>query len=93
MEILGNESSSIKMSLRISEDLIRGNLDLNDEIDNQNKILKNTENKIDIILSKFPLVNKVLGSIKFHKYKEKIILGILIGIIIFIGLNLIYNKH
>ena len=93
LDILGNESSSIKMSLKMSEELIKGNLELNDEIDNQNYILKNTEGKIDLILTKFPILNKVLGSIKFHKYKEKFILGFLIGVIFFIGLNLIYNKR
>jgi hypothetical protein len=54
--------------------------------------MKFTSGKIDAILNKFPAVNKVLGNIKYHKYKEKIILGFVIGVIIFIGLNLIYRR-
>jgi len=93
LNILGDENASIKMSLKMSEELIKGNLELNEEIDNQNSILIYTTGKIDTILSKFPAVNKVLGSIKFHKYKEKIILGFVIGVIFFIGLNLIYYRR
>lgn len=77
----------------MSEELIKGNLELNEEIKNQNFMLKNTQGKIDLILSKFPGLNKILGNIKFHKYKDKIILGIIIGIICFIMLNLIYYKR
>ena len=77
----------------MSDDLVKGNIELNEEIDNQNSILKYTSGKIDTILSKFPAVNKVLGSINFHKYKEKIILGFVIGVIVFLGLNLIYYRR
>jgi hypothetical protein len=41
-------------------------------------------------LNKIPGVNKIMSSIKFHKYKEKIILGLVIGSIIFLGLYLTY---
>ena len=93
LNILGDENSSINMCLKMSEELAKGNIDLNQEIESQNKTLKNTSSKVDIILSKFPVIGKVLKNIKFHKYKEKIILGIVIGIIVYLGLNLIYNRH
>lgn len=93
LNILHNENSSIKMCLKISEDLAKGNSQLNQEIESQNKILKNTNSKLETILSKFPLIGKVLSSINFHKYKEKIILGIVIGTIIYLGLYLVYNRH
>jgi len=81
------------MCLKMSEDLAKGTLNLEEEIGSQNKILKNTSSKIDTILSKFPVIGKVLSSIKFHKYKEKIILGLVIGLILYLGLYLIFNKH
>lgn len=93
LNILNDESSSINMCLKLSEDLAKGNLNLNEEIESQNKILKNTSSKIDTILTKFPIIGKFLSSIKFHKYKEKIILGIVVGLIVWFGLYLIYNKH
>lgn len=93
LNILNDESSSIKMCLRLSEDLAKGNLNVNEEIESQNKTLKNTSSKIDTILTKFSVIGKFLSSIKFHKYKEKIILGIVVGIIVWLGLYLIYNKH
>ncbi len=77
----------------MSEDLAKGSLILDEEIGSQNKILKNTSDKVDIILSKFPIIGKYLTRIKFHKYKEKIILGTVIGLIVYFGLYLIYNKH
>jgi len=81
------------MCLKLSEDLAKGNLNVNEEIESQNKMLNNTNSKIVTIISKFPIIGKVLSSIKFQKYKEKIILGIVIGIIVWFGLYLIYNKH
>ena len=90
---MNDESSSIKMCLKLSEDLAKGNLNVNEEIESQNKMLNNTNSKIVTIISKFPIIGKVLSSIKFQKYKEKIILGIVIGIIVWFGLYLIYNKH
>lgn len=93
LNILNDESSSIQMCLKMSEDLAKGTLNLEEEIGSQNKILKNTSSKIDTILSKFPVIGKVLSSIKFHKYKEKIILGLVIGLILYLGLYLIFNKH
>ena len=81
------------MCMKLSEDLAKGNVNLNEEIDSQNKMLKNTNSKIDTIMTKFPLIGKFLSSIKFYKYKEKIILGIVVGIIVWLGLYLIYNKH
>jgi hypothetical protein len=90
---MNDESSSIKMCLKLSEDLAKGNLNVNEEIESQNKMLNNTNSKIATIISKFPIIGKVLSSIKFQKYKEKIILGIVIGIIVWFGLYLIYNKH
>lgn len=92
LNILNDENASIKMSLKMSEELIKGNLQLSEEIEDQNNIMKFTKGKIETILTKFPAVNKVLGSIKFHKYKEKIIIGFVIGAIVFLGLNLIYRK-
>lgn len=93
LNILNDESSSVKMCLKLSEDLAKGNLNLNEEIESQNKVLKNTSSKLEIILKKYPIIGKVLSSIKFHKYKEKIILGIVVGLIVWLGLYLIYNKH
>ncbi len=92
LNILGEETSSIKMCLKMSENLVKGNIDLDEEINNQNNLLKKSNSKLDIILEKFPAIGKVLSSINFHKYKEKIILGIIIGIIVYFGLFLIYNK-
>jgi hypothetical protein len=91
MDMLANERSSIDSALKISENIKIVGMEADEEIDSQDKTLLKNKNKVLTIMSKIPVINKVLSNVKFHKYKEKIILGIVIGVIVFLGLYLTYG--
>lgn len=90
LELLSQEKDSINKTMQLADSIINTGLTVDEELDSQDKILKNNKNRLDTIIEKVPIIGKVLSSIKFHKYKEKIILGLVIGIIIFMGLYLTY---
>ena len=68
---------------------MNSNSDLNDQ---EKRLEKSTEQVIKI-LQKIPLIEQIFGKIKYHQIKEKIILGIVTGIICFLGLYLIFHKR
>lgn len=90
LELLNEENQSLNTCLKISEDLKKIGVEAEDELNSQAKTLKKNMDKVSLIISKVPGINKVMSSIKFHKYKEKIILGVVIGCILFLGLYLTY---
>ncbi len=90
LELLSQENDSISKSMQLADTIIQTGISVDEELDTQDKVLKNNKNRLETILSKIPIIQKVLSSINFHKYKEKIILGLVVGIIIFVGLYLTY---
>jgi hypothetical protein len=89
-ELLSTERKGLDSALKISEHIKNIGHEVNEEIDSQDKTLLKNRDKVMNIMSKIPIIHKVLTNIKFHRYKEKIVLGIVIGIIIFLGLYLTY---
>jgi hypothetical protein len=87
---LSNEKKGLDSALRISENIKMIGHEVDEELDTQDKTLLKNKDKILTIMSKVPIIHKVLTNIKFHRYKEKIILGIVIGVIVFLGLYLTY---
>ncbi len=88
--ILNEENDSLHRCLKISDSMnSMGKLN-EEELGEQSKILNNNHKKVLDLLNRIPYINSVLNSIKFHKYKEKLILGIVIGMIIFFGLYLTF---
>lgn len=83
LNLLHNEKEDLIKSISRAEDILVTAAEAEKEFDDQEKIIKRNQDRISEILNKVPLINKVLKSIKFHKYKEKIVLGFLIGFIIF----------
>ena len=90
IELLNEENQSLNTCLKISEDLKKIGVDAEDKLKSQGKTLNKNMDKVSLIISKVPGINKVMKSIKFHKYKEKIILGTVVGCIVFFGLYLTY---
>lgn len=90
MNVLAEEHTSLNTCLRISEEMSRNALQADEEIQSQDKTLKKNRDKLETILNKVPIINKVLSNINFHKYKQNIVLGLVIGFIVFFGLYLTY---
>jgi hypothetical protein len=90
LEILGQEKDSICKTMNLADSIIQTGLTVDGELESQDKVLKKNKDRLETIILKVPIINQVLKSINFHKYKEKIILGLVVGIIIFMGLYLTY---
>ena len=68
-------------------------MNANSDLNDQEKKLENSTQQVIKILQKIPIIEQMFGKIKFHQIKEKIILGIVIGVICFFGLYLIFHKR
>ena len=51
-----------------------------------------TEEKVVKILKKVPIIEQMFGKIKYHKMKEKLIIGTVIGVIIVLGIYLTFYR-
>lgn len=78
----------IQMSNEINNNTIIGNNELADQ---ENSLKRSNEQNIKI-LKKIPIIESILGKIKFHYVKEKIILGMVIGFIAVLGIYLTFYR-
>jgi hypothetical protein len=88
--MLNEENDSLHRCLKISDTLNNMGRLNEEELNEQSNVLNKNHQRILDLINKVPYINSVLKSIKFHKYKEKIILGIVIGFIMFLGLYLTF---
>ena len=89
---LTDEQVSLKNSIALSNSIISQQIQLNQEIDDQERKLGKSEEQVIKILRKVPLIEQMFGKIQLHKIKEKIILGIVIGCIITLGIYLTFYR-
>ena len=89
---LTDEQVSLKNSIALSNSIISQQIQLNQEIDDQERKLGKSEEQVIKILRKVPLIEQMFGKIQLHKIKEKIILGVVIGCIITLGIYLTFYR-
>ena len=93
LDLLSDEHQSLKNSINLSNEVNNAIMNANSDLNDQEKKLENSTQQVIKILQKIPLIEQMFGKIKFHQIKEKIILGIVIGVICFFGLYLIFHKR
>ncbi len=79
INILYEENDSLNSTYKISNELIVQAKHSNDEMNNQEKNLQSTNEKLEIILGKVPVLGKLISSVGYHKVKEQVILGLVTG--------------
>ena len=79
----------IKMSTEITDELNN----TNEELENQGKRLDESNEKVIKTLQKMPIIGKIMGEIKYYQIREKIIIGVVVGIICFILLYITFHKR
>lgn len=92
LDLLTDENSSLKSSIALSNEITDNAIKTNAELDDQEKKLGKTEEQVVKILKKIPIIEQMFGKIKYHKIKEKLILGCVIGIIIVLGIYLTFYR-
>ena len=93
LDLLSDEHQSLKNSINLSNEVNNAIMNANSDLNDQEKKLENSTQQVIKILQKIPIIEQMFGKIKFHQIKEKIILGIVIGVICFFGLYLIFHKR
>ena len=93
LDLLSDEHQSLKNSNNLSNEVNNAIMNANSDLKNKEKKLENSTQQVIKILQKIPIIEQMFGKIKFHQIKEKIILGIVIGVICFFGLYLIFHKR
>ena len=93
LDLLSDERISLKNSINLSHEINNVIMNSNSDLNDQEKRLEKSTEQVIKILQKIPLIEQIFGKIKYHQIKEKIILGIVTGIICFLGLYLIFHKR
>ena len=93
LDLLSDERISLKNSINLSHEINNVIMNSNSDLNDQEKRLEKSTEQVIKILQKIPIIEQMFGKIKFHQIKEKIILGIVTGIICFLGLYLIFHKR
>ena len=92
IDLLIDEKSSLKNSITLSNEINASAIQTNIELDDQEKKMGKTEEKVVKILKKVPIIEQMFGKIKYHKMKEKLIIGTVIGVIIVLGIYLTFYR-
>ena len=89
---LYDEQSSLKNTIRMSTEITNNLNDSNEELNNQQKNLEESNEKVIKTLQKMPIIGKMLGDIKYYQIREKLIIGLVVGIVCFIMLYITFYR-
>ena len=90
---LDDEQRSLKNMIKMSTEITDELSNTNEELENQGKRLDESNEKVIKTLQKMPIIGKILGEIKYYQIREKIIIGVVVGIICFILLYITFHKR
>ena len=90
---LDDEQRSLKNMIKMSTEINDEMNNTNEELENQGKQLDESNEKVIKTLQKMPIIGKIMGEIKYYQIREKIIIGIVVGIICFILLYITFHKR
>ena len=90
--ILYDEQSSLKNTIRMSTEITNNLNDSHEELNNQQKNLEESNEKVIKTLQKMPIIGKMLGDIKYYQIREKLIIGLVVGIVCFIMLYITFYR-
>jgi hypothetical protein len=89
VNFLMDENDSLSRSFKISSSLTVKAAENIEEISNQNKSLTGSQDKLEILLTRIPIINNLIYQVGYYKLREQVILGIVTGICVYILLTVI----
>ena len=90
---LDDENQSLKNCIKMSNDITNNLNNTFDELENQNKRLDESSENVVKTLQKMPIIGKMMGDIKYYQIREKLIIGCVVGVVIFIMLFITFHKR
>lgn len=86
-----NENDSLSRSFKISSSLnVKANENIV-EIDNQNQSLVKSKERLEVIISHIPYINRLIYDVGYYKLREQVIIGVVTGICVYVLLSLIFD--
>ena len=90
---LDDEHESLKNCIKLSTEITQGLKNTNEELENQSKRLDESNEMVVKTLQKMPIIGKMMGDIKYYQIREKLIIGCVVGVIIFIMLFITFHRR
>ena len=90
---LDDEHESLKNCIKLSTEITQGLKNTNEELENQSKRLDESNEMVVKTLQKMPIIGKMMGDIKYYQIREKLIIGCVVGVVIFIMLFITLHRR
>ena len=90
---LDDEHESLKNCIKLSTEITQGLKNTNEELENQSKRLDESNEMVVKTLQKMPIIGKIMGDIKYYQIREKLIIGCVVGVVIFIMLFITFHRR
>ena len=90
---LDDEHESLKNCIKLSTEITHGLKNTNEELENQSKRLDESNEMVVKTLQKMPIIGKMMGDIKYYQIREKLIIGCVVGVVIFIMLFITFHRR
>ena len=90
---LDDEHESLKNCIKLSTEITQGLKNTNEELENQSKRLDESNEMVVKTLQKMPIIGKMMGDIKYYQIREKLIIGCVIGVVVFIMLFITFHRR
>ena len=90
---LDDEHESLKNCIKLSTEITQGLKNTNEELENQSKRLDESNEMVVKTLQKMPIIGKMMGDIKYYQLREKLIIGCVVGVVIFIMLFITFHRR
>ena len=93
INMLDDEQQSLKNCIKLSTEITNGLKNTNEELENQAKRLDESSEMVVKTLQKMPVIGKMMGDIKYYQIREKLIIGCVVGVAVFIMLFIIFHRR
>ena len=93
INMLDDEQQALKNCVKLSTEITNGLKNTNEELENQAKQLDESSEMVVKTLQKMPIIGKMMGDIKYYQIREKLIIGCVIGVVVFIMLFITFHRR
>lgn len=93
INMLDDEQQALKNCIKLSTEITNGLKNTNEELENQAKQLDESSEMVVKTLQKMPIIGKMMGDIKYYQIREKLIIGCVIGVVVFIMLFVTFHRR
>ena len=93
INMLDDEQQSLKNCIKLSTEITNGLKNTNEELENQAKRLDESSEMVVKTLQKMPVIGKIMRDIKYYQIREKLIIGCVVGVAVFIMLFIIFHRR